>query len=63
MHAREGVKYAHFLQKDMKAMVEFLGDQILQGKNLDETSILNKTKYSMLEKTSLKLVPIMRTLK
>ena len=43
-------------------MAQFYNDQLLQKKPLEEISIINNNKFSLLEKTSVKLLPILKTL-
>ena len=57
-HAREGIKIAHFLIKDLSNMALFYTNELLQRKPLEEISIINNNKFSLLEKTSVKLLPI-----
>lgn len=57
-----GIKLAHFLVKDLNVMADFYTNELLQRKPLEEISIINNAKYSLLEKTSVKLLPIIKTL-
>ena len=59
VHAKWGVKIAHFLMKDLYQQTEYYTTQILQGQSIEEANILRNVKHSMLEKTSLKLQPIL----
>lgn len=63
VHAREGIKIAHFLIKDLERMSLFYTKELLQRKPLEEISIINNFKFSLLEKTSVKLLPILRCLR
>jgi hypothetical protein len=58
VHAREGIKIAHFLIKDLENMAEYYTNELLQRRPLEEISIINNSKYSLLEKTAIKLLPI-----
>ena len=62
IHAREAVKIAHFLVRDALNMTEYYSKELLGDKPLEDISIINNTKYSLLEKTSVKILPILRTL-
>ena len=62
VHAREGIKIAHFLIKDQTYMTQFYNNELLQRRPLEEISIINNTKFSLLEKTSVKLLPILQSL-
>lgn len=61
-HAKEGIKIAHFLVKDLTTMAQFYNNELLQRKPLEEISIINNNKFSLLEKTSVKLLPIFKCL-
>lgn len=61
-HAKEGIKIAHYLIKDLYNMAEYYTNELLQRRPLEEISIINNVKYSLLEKTSVKLLPILRTI-
>ena len=63
MHAIEGIKIAHFLVKDLTEMTQVYNNELLQRKPLEEISIINNPKFSLLEKTSVKLLPILKELK
>lgn len=63
IHAREGIKIAHFLISDVEAMTKFYSNQLLDRKPLEEISIISNTRFSLLEKTSVKLVPILSALR
>lgn len=63
VHAKEGIKIAHFLVKDLDSMCQFYTQELLQKKPLEEISIISNFKFSLLEKTSVKLLPILRALK
>ena len=41
----------------------FYTEELLQRRPLDEISIINNTKFSLIEKTSVKLLPILNTLR
>jgi hypothetical protein len=62
-HAKEGIKIAHFLVKDLEHMAVFYSQELLQRKPLEEVSIIGNTRFSLLEKTAVKLLPIMRALR
>lgn len=62
IHAIEGIKIAHFLIKDMQEMTQVYVNELLQSKPLEEISIINNPRFSLLEKTSVKLLPILREL-
>lgn len=62
VHAREGVKIAHFLMKDMIYIADYLADKLLQRMPLEEISIIANTKYSLLEKSSVKILPILKSI-
>ena len=40
----------------------FYNNELLQRRPLEEISIINNTKFSLLEKTSVKLLPILKSL-
>ena len=63
IHAKEGIKIAHFLVKDLEQMSLFYTSELLQRKPLEEISIISNFKFSLLEKTSVKIVPILRALR
>lgn len=63
IHAREGIKIAHFLVKDLENMSQFYTTELLQRKPLEEISIISNYKFSLLEKTSVKLLPILRAVR
>ena len=63
IHAREGIKIAHFLIKDLENMSLFYTQELLQRKPLEEISIISNYKFSLLEKTSVKLLPILRAVR
>jgi hypothetical protein len=62
IHAKEAVKISHFLMKDIQGMASYYTDELLQKRPLEEISIINNTKFSLLEKTSVKLLPIIKTI-
>ena len=62
VHAKEGVKIAHFLIKDMANMAEYYTNELLQKRPLEEISIINNLKHSLLEKSSVKLLPIIKAI-
>lgn len=43
-------------------MASFYTTELLQKKPLEEISIINNNRFSLLEKTSVKLLPIFKTL-
>ena len=45
-HAREGIKIAHFLVKDLEQMAFFYSQELLQRKPLEEISIIGNFKFS-----------------
>ena len=59
-HAREGVKIAHFLINDLDKMISYYNGELLHEKPLEEISIINNTGFSLLEKTSVKILPILK---
>jgi len=61
IHAKEAVKISHFLIKDAINMTQFYTNELLQDKPLEEISIINNVGFSLLEKTSVKVLPILRT--
>ena len=63
IHAKEGIKIAHFLVKDLEQMSMFYTQELLQRKPLEEISIINNFKFSLLEKTSVKILPVLRALR
>jgi len=63
IHAREGIKIAHFLIRDLEQMTLFYTQELLQRKPLEEISIIGNYKFSLLEKTSVKLLPILRAIR
>jgi hypothetical protein len=63
VHAREGIKLAHFLISDVEQMTKFYSNELLDRKPLEEISIINNTRFSLLEKTSVKLVPIIASIR
>ncbi len=62
IHAVDGIKLAHFLIFDMSTMATIYTNEMLQRKPLEEISIINNPRFSLLEKTSVKILPIMREL-
>ena len=48
--------------KDIQGMASYYTDELLQKRPLEEISIINNTKFSLLEKTSVKLLPIIKTI-
>jgi hypothetical protein len=62
-HAKEGIKIAHFLIKDLENMSTFYTSELLQRKPLEEISIIANYKFSLLEKTAVKLLPILKALR
>ena len=62
-HAREGIKIAHFLVKDLEQMAFFYSQELLQRKPLEEISIIGNFKFSLLEKTAVKILPILKLLR
>lgn len=60
VHAKWGVKISHFLVKDLLSQTEYYAGQVLNGQSVEEANILKNIKYSMLEKTAIKLVPVLR---
>ena len=63
VHAKEGIKIAHFLIKDLENMGQFYANELLQRKPLEEINIINNPRFSLLEKTTVKILPILRTLR
>ena len=63
IHAIDGIKIAHFLIKDAGQMAQTYNNELLQRRPLEEISIINNPKFSLLEKTSVKLLPIIKDLK
>ena len=63
IHAKEGIKIAHFLVRDLEQMSLFYTQELLQRKPLEEISIINNLKFSLLEKTSVKILPVLRALR
>ena len=61
VHAKEGIKIAHFLVRDMFRMTQFYTTELLQKQPLEEVSIISNQNFSLLEKTSVKLVPVIKT--
>ena len=59
IHAREGIRISHYLVKDLENMTIFYTNELLQRKPLEEISIINNPRFSLLEKTAVKLLPIM----
>jgi hypothetical protein len=47
----------------MIEMTSIYNNELLQKKPLEEISIINNPRFSLLEKTSVKLLPILRELK
>jgi hypothetical protein len=43
-------------------MASFYTNELLEKRPLEEISIINNTKFSLLEKTSVKLLPILRAI-
>ena len=54
---------SHFLISDCENMAAYYSQEILQGKSIEEISIFTNNKYSLLEKTSIKLLPIFQAIK
>lgn len=48
--------------KDLFNMADYYTNELLQRRPLEEISIINNLKYSLLEKTSVKLLPIIKTI-
>jgi hypothetical protein len=46
----------------MAYMSQIYTNELLQRKPLEEISIINNNRFSLLEKTSVKLIPIFKTL-
>jgi hypothetical protein len=44
-------------------MTKFYSNELLDRKPLEEISIINNTRFSLLEKTSVKLVPIIASIR
>ena len=62
IHAVDGIKLAHFLVTDMASMASAYTAELLQRKPLEEISIINNPRFSLLEKTSVKVLPIIKEL-
>ena len=58
IHANEAVKIAHFLIHDSESLCSFYTKELIQKKPLEEVSIISNFSFSLLEKTSVKLLPI-----
>jgi len=63
VHAIEGIKLSHFLVKDLEKMAEAYNNEMLQKKPLEEISIINNPKFSLLEKSTVKLLPILKEIR
>eukprot|EP00347_Sterkiella_histriomuscorum_P024065 403332423 len=57
------LKLLKYKFKDMIEMAQIYNNELLQRRPLDEISIINNPKFSLLEKTSVKLLPILKELR
>lgn len=62
MHANEAVLIAHYLIHDAEAMCAYYTKELLQKKPISQVSIIGNLQFSLLQKTSVKLLPIFQAL-
>ena len=61
-HSNSAIQIAHYLVNECKNQCEFYVTQLTkkqEGQNLNDISIISDKRFSLLEKTSVKLLPIL----
>lgn len=62
LHANQAIKAAHFLIHDCENLACFFTKELLQSKPLEEVSIIQNFGFSLIEKTSVKLLPVFQSI-
>ena len=62
-HSNSAIKIAHYLINECKNQCEFYVDQLTkkgdEKRNYNDISIINDRRYSLLEKTAVKMLPVL----
>jgi hypothetical protein len=60
-HSNAAIKISHYLVNECKSMCEFYVNQLTKkdGKTQNNLSIITDARYSLLEKTAIKMLPIL----
>lgn len=58
LHANQAIMISHFLIHDTENLCSYFTKELIQKKPLEEVSLISNFNFSLLEKTSVKLLPI-----